>query len=314
MMDVTSSLEDVPRGRGALALAVGFFDGVHLGHQAVVRGAIERAHAAGGKAWTLTLEPHPLRVLDPPHAPPLITPLPDKLRRLEELGVEGCIVLPFTRELARQTAEQFMDRLAHHLPDLHTVVCGHNFHFGRAAEGKPSLLVDLARLRGFETLVVEPVHAGGAPVSSTRIRRAIAEGRLPEAAQLLGRPFAVRGVVSPGRGEGRRLGFPTLNLKLDRDLMPPPGVCAARVRRLAPAADGRCLPGAAYYGTRPTFGTAGGLILEVYLLEGGGDWYGVEVEVEFLEYVRPDATFHSPEALTAQIARDVADIRRITGA
>lgn len=310
-MMVVSELAGIARDRGPIALAIGFLDGVHLGHQRVIREAIGRARAAGGQAWVLTFEPHPLRVVRPERAPPLITPLPEKLRRLEELGLDGCAVLPFTREFARHSAAEFVGRLAREVPQLHTLVCGQNFHFGHDAVGVPSALRELARPHGFEAVVVEPVQVGGQPVSSTRIRHAVTAGRMGEAAELLGRAFAVRGVVEEGRGIGRRLGFPTANLGTGGELMPPHGVYAVRVRRVLAAGElpHPVLAGAGYFGPRPTFETAGRPALEVHLLEHDGDWYGREIEVEFVEFIRPDQTFDSPAALSAQIARDIERIR-----
>lgn len=300
-------------GGGPLVLAVGFLDGVHLGHQRVIRTAVEQARAAGGRAWVLTFDPHPLKVLRPDSAPPLITPTRQKLRWLGNLGVEGCILLPFTTDLARVEPEDFIAGLRRDLPGLTGIVVGSNWTFGHRGRGNATLLGELAALHGFRATVVEPVLLDGRPVSSTRIRQAVQQGDCANAAAMLGRPFSLSGPVTGGRRVGRELGFPTANLDLTGELHPPPGVYAAGATPdpRADDADPRAWTheGAAYIGRRPTFGSGHAEVLEVHVFDFDGDLYGRDLEVFFLERLRGDQTFADATALKAQIAADIARAR-----
>ncbi len=307
-MRVVRQAADVPRNAGPLALAAGFLDGVHLGHRRVIRAARERALAAGGQTWVLTFDPHPLRVLRPASAPLLITPLPLKLRILEGLGVEGCLVRNFTPEFARLEPEEFVAELATGLPGLAGIAVGAGWRFGHRGVGDAALLTRLAARHGFAVDLVPPVEVGGSPVSSTRVRQAVAAGDMAAAAALLGRRFSVEGVVEPGRRIGRELGFPTANVAALAELHPPPGVYAVQAQ-----IDGRGMGGAAYIGTRPTYGAGGAPVLEVFLFDFDGDLYGRTLEVAFIERLRGDETFPDAAALQARIALDVDRARRLAG-
>jgi riboflavin kinase / FMN adenylyltransferase len=295
-----------------VVLAIGFLDGVHRGHRAVLRAARRAARAGQGQTWALTFEPHPLQILQPDRAPALLTPLDAKLRLLAAARMDGCVVMPFTHDLARVEPEAFLERLFRAMPSLAGVAVGANWAFGRGARGDVTLLRRQAGDAGIPVTVVPPVLVGGKPVSSTRIREAIAAGRLGEAARLLGRPHALSGPVEEGRRVGRRLGYPTANIRPGVALAPPPGVYAARVR-LGTAVH----PAAAYLGTRATFGVGGPPVLEVHLLDFEGDLYGRTAEVELLRQIREDRQFSSETALRARIARDIEAcrqaVRRATG-
>lgn len=298
---------DLPAGVGPLFLAIGCFDGVHRGHAAVVGAAVTTARARGGRAWALTFDPHPARVLRPAAAPPAIVPTATRVRLLRALGVEGVAIVPFTMEFAAQEPEQFVATLRSGAPGLAGVAVGPNWRFGRGARGDAALLAELGRAAGFAVEVVPAVLYGGAPISSTRIRRAVEQGDLPEATAMLGRHFTVEGVVELGRQVGRSLGYPTANVKPENELLPPPGIYAARLR----LADGRELPAAAYRGQRPTFGADGPPVLEVHALDTALDLYGQRVEVAFVRRIRDDRRFESQEALRAQIAEDLRAIRAL---
>jgi riboflavin kinase / FMN adenylyltransferase len=303
-MPVVRSPAQVPAKAAPLALAVGVFDGVHLGHQAVLAEARARAAAAGGRAWALTFDPHPRQVLHPDRAPDRLTPETMKDEALAAAGMDGALVLAFTPELAGLEAEAFLEGLAARLPPLCAVVTGANWRFGHRARGTPALLRACAARLGFEAVAVPPVAFDGAPVSSTRIRAAVRAGRMEEAAAMLGRPFALRGPVEHGRAIGRTLGFPTANIDALRGFHPPHGVYAARVEL-----DGAHHPAGVYIGRRPTYGAEGHPALEAYVMDFDGDLYGRTLTVELLRRLRGDRAFPSPEALRDQIALDLDGVR-----
>ncbi len=297
-----SDLAQVP---GPLTLAIGYFDGVHRGHAAVIAAAAARAARDGGRAWALTFDPHPARILRPDRAPPAITATPARVRLLAALGVEAVALAPFTREFAERTPEEFIAELRRGAPGLAAVAVGPNWRFGRGAQGDVATLKKLATPLGIEVEVAPEVLYEGQPISSTRIRRAVERGELERAAAMLGRPFAVEGVVVEGRHVGRELGYPTANLRPENELMPPPGIYAARLL----LADGRAFGAAAYLGARPTFDAGGAPVLEVHALDAKLSLYGERVAAEFFRRIRDDRRFESPEALRAQIAEDVRAIR-----
>jgi len=295
-MKVLHSLDDA-RALAGVALALGNFDGVHLGHRALFKEAAE--HARPG---ALTFEPHPGKVLQPELAPRLITPLPRKLQLLEGAGLDVVVVLPFTVAFARTPARDFegmlFDRAA-----VRAVVVGRDYTYGAQRAGTVSTLTAAAMARGSVVAVVEPVTVNGVVASSSRIREYILEGRVGAARALLGRPFDLDGVVVKGDGRGRSIGFPTANVDTHGELLPASGVYAVRVRT-----GERWHGGAANIGTKPTFGGSA-VTVEVHLLDWSGDLYGQEVRVEFLERLRAERRFASVSELTAQIQRDVEEAR-----
>ncbi len=306
-MRITRQLDDLGLERGPVVLAVGSFDGVHLGHQAILRGAVEKAAALHGSAWVLTLDPHPLKVLKPESAPPLITSTEHKLSLVEPLGADGCVVLPFTREVAAEEPAAFIGRLKGAVPKLQELVMGPNWTFGHRGRGNVALARELGPKHGFAVNVIAPVEWGGSPISSTRVRQAVSKGRLQDAEQMLGRPFSILGTVVPGRHVGTQLGFPTANLDPHNEVRPPSGVYAVRV-----ALGGRRLNGAAFLAeTGQAQSTPSGMVLEVHVFDFEDNVYGLDIEVFFLSFVREARRFENRAALRQQIAADVEQIRAL---
>ena len=297
-MKVFHSLERAPIAGSAIAL--GNFDGVHLGHQALLSRARELGHPA-----VLTFDPHPIHVLHPGRGPTLLTSTARRLELFESLGVELAGVQPFTRAFAGTPAREFERLLLEEGRPAHVLV-GPDFAYGAHRQGTLEALGEAASACGIQLHVIEPVSVEGAMVSSTRIRDALREGRVAEAARLLGRPFDLDGKVIQGAQRGRTLGFPTANLEVLTPLVPATGIYAVRAR----LADGRWLAGAASIGHNPTFGE-GALSVEVYLIDFEGDLYGQPMRVAFLERLRPEQRFDSVQALIAQMEQDVARARAI---
>ncbi len=305
--------------RRPVFLAAGFFDGVHRGHQAIIRKIIGAARRAQGTAWVMTFDTHPLKVLHPTIAPKLLTSTPHKLRLLKAMGVQGCIVIPFTRELARRQPKAFVAMLALAAPALRQIVIGRNWTFGRQGCGTPATLKALAPVYGFKVAVIPPVRWHGTVVSSTRIRAAVLAGRLTEAAGMLGRPFSLLGTVVPGRGIGRTLGIPTANLNPHNEVAPPNGVYIVRA-----SWDGATYPGIVNLGIRPTLiqrppGAGGAFhrperVLELHLLDMHRNLYGKDIEVAFLKKLRRERAFPSLEALQGQIRKDIEQTRKFFAA
>jgi riboflavin kinase/FMN adenylyltransferase len=282
--------------------AIGVFDGVHRGHQAVIGHAVREAARLGGVAVAITFDRHPRSIVDPARAPALIQPLSRKLAALGALGAEAALVFHFDHTFSLQTAEAFVQALHAGFGTLASLSVGANFFFGHGRAGNVQVLQELGRRYGFAVQVAEPVLFGGEPISSTRVRAAIRAGQLAEVTAMLGRPYAVCGPVQRGQGLGRQLGFPTANVAVEGLEMPPQGVYAARVI----LADGPH-PAVANWGRRPT--VAGGVAephFEVHLPGWQGDLYGQELEVQLGRYLRAEQRFPAVEALRAQIARDVA--------
>ena len=282
--------------------AVGVFDGVHRGHQQVIRLCHRRAAELGAQPWVMTFDPHPLRVVQPSAAPLLLTTLQAKLDLIAAQDVAGCMVIPFTPEFSSMEPDAFLDHLMLRLPTLRGLVIGENWRFGRQAKGNVALLRTLAATRNIDVAVASPVMQGDVPVSSTRIRDAIAAGELDSAAAMLGRPHAVCGTVIHGMKRGRRLGFPTANLDVRGCAIPPPGIYAARVDH-----DQQNWPGALYLPStpEPQHGS-----LEVHLIDFSGDLYGRELKVEFITKIRDDdRRFPEESDLIRQIRSDINEIR-----
>ena len=301
-MNILRSLDELHRLHDPVVMAIGVFDGLHLGHQQVIRLCREMAEKLNAAPWVMTFEPHPLRVVMPSAAPRLLTTLDTKLALIESTAVAGGAVIPFTPAFADIEPEAFLDQLVQRIPHLRGIVIGENWRFGRQARGNVDLLKKLAAPRGIHVSVATPVTWKGAPVSSSRIREAIASGRLDDAALMLGRPFSVRGPVIHGQKRGRRLGFPTANLDLRGCALPPSGIYASIVRH-----DGASFPGAVYLPAQPEpqHGT-----LEVHLIDFEGDLYGKVLPVEFIGKIREDNRRFSNEAdLVCQIRHDVETIR-----
>jgi riboflavin kinase/FMN adenylyltransferase len=286
---IVTRLPDVERS-AARSVAVGTFDGVHLGHREVIDGSDS----------VLTFEPHPVSVVAPQHTPKLLTTLARKAELLAELGVGELIVIPFDAEFAQRSAAEFVDDVLVGALGASRVSIGENFRFGHKAQGDSGLLAADAR---FTTVVHPLLEVDGEIVSSSHIRGLVLSGEMAEANRLLGSTFQLRGEVVRGDARGRELGFPTANLVPDETLVcPGHGVYAC-------LADGR--PAAVSIGVRPTFETGRGELIEAYVLDFDGDLYGRELRLEFLARLRGERRFEDPESLIEQIRRDVARTREL---
>jgi len=297
-------------------LTVGNFDGVHVGHRAIMDTVTGRAEAVGGEAAVYTFEPHPRKVLLPERAPRLLTTLDQKLERLEELGVDVVIVEPFDRSFASLPAERFVREILHERIHPVEVYVGYDFRYGRDREGSMRTLTELGPHLGFAVTIIPEVTVGDRDVNSTRIRELLEAGRVEEAAELLARPYCVRGEVVEGERRGRTIGFPTLNLAPENEILPARGVYAGRVRFLDPGdpPQGAVLDSGTNVGRRPTFHEQEALVPEAHLLDFEGDVYGRRVELTFEHHLRAERRFEGVEALRAQIARDADEARRRLGA
>ena len=290
-------------------MTVGNFDGVHRGHQALVAAARESARSRGGTTVVLTFDPHPSHVLSPHRAPEALLTVGQKAEILGALGVDRLAVLPFTRALAEKTAEDFARDVLQHCLGARSVIVGENFRFGRHRQGDAAHLAQLGRSMGFSVEPVGAVLHDGAPISSTRIRAAVARGEIEAANALLGRAYFLDGRVRHGEGRGRTLGFPTANLELLNEAVPGGGVYACRVRVEA-AATSPLRPAVVNVGRRPTFG-GGDMIVEVHLLDFQADLYDRVLRVLFVGKLRDEQKFADVDALKRQIAQDAAEARQI---
>ena len=296
-----SDLSDID---SPLSLALGVFDGLHLGHQAVMSKAVERARESGGLAGVLTFEPHPIQVLAPERAPQrLLASLTHKIRLLEELGMDLIVVIPFDREFAEQKPKAFLQQLAR-TPHLHSLAMGTDWRFGKDRRGTVEKLQQFGEERGVCVDAVEAVMKSGERISSTRIRQALRDGNLNAVKEMLGRPYSVMGEVKEGKKLGRQLGFPTANVIPDSEQLPPNGVWTVEARW-----NEQWHPAVANLGRRPTLGSEGERMLEVHLLDWEGDLYGKEVECRFNYLLREERKFESLDALKKQIESDVKEAR-----
>lgn len=308
-MKVVRQLAGLRHRTKPVCLAAGFFDGVHLGHQEVLRQAVETAQAIGGEAWAMTFDPHPLKVLTPDSAPLLITDTPHKLQLLGCSGLDGCLLIPFNRKFAATPAEQFLARLANGIPTLHSVFMGHDWRFGNRGRGDLTMLSAWARPLGIHVHEVPSIRRGGQAVSSTRIRNAVSTGNLNEATSLLGRPFSILGTVVPGKRIGRTLGFPTANLKARNEAYPPTGIYAVQA-----IVNGQACPGVVNFGHHPTVARVRVPLLELHLLDTHRNLYRQTIEVFFLRRLRPERKFATLPALVCQIEADIVQTRRVLAA
>jgi len=306
-MRTIESLDELQTISEPLHLALGVFDGVHIGHQAVISVAVEAARECGGVVGVLTFEPHPIRVLAPEKAPRrILASIQHKKDLLIELGVDVLVVIPFTVEFAKLEASEFLQQLNRSAVNLKTLTMGEDWKFGAGRGGDYKLLQAFGKTQGVEVKAAGAVRLGGERVSSTRIRQAIRDGNLEAASEMLGRPYMVWGTVVTGRKLGRTIGFPTANLRVYNEQLPPDGVWAVEVV----LEHGKVYRGAGNLGVRPTVeGEGAEKLLEVYLLDFSGDLYGQEMEVRFLTFVRGEQKFASLEELKEQIFRDVAFCR-----
>jgi riboflavin kinase / FMN adenylyltransferase len=322
-MQVIPSLESIPASLTRAVIAIGNFDGVHRGHQAIIQRVRERARLLGAQSIAVTFDPHPVRLLRPDQAPPLITPLPQRLDLLAQTGIDATVVIPFTEEFSRLSARDFAARILReslHAVEVHE---GDNFRFGHGAQAGTAELEQLGRELGFTVVRQPALTVRGIPVSSSQIRRRIAAGDMSCARALLGRPFSIWSTPAPGRGIGARLTVPTINLSPYNELLPANGVYVTRVRigsGSSPVSSSGSSPepssteifdAVTNAGNRPTFGEDS-YAIESHLL----DFRPIDltpdtpIELCFLARIRAERRFDSPEALKAQILRDVAHARR----
>jgi len=294
------------------AIVLGNFDGVHRGHQALIETARRLADNTGGEVVALTFDPHPARLLAPALAPPLIVSLDRRAELLGEAGVDVVVVEPFTRAFAAIEAEAFgAEVLGRDLRAAHVVV-GYDFSFGKGRRGDTTMLGELGERHGFGVSIVRRVSIHGLTCSSTKVREFVLEGRVEGAAVLLGRPFEITGTVVRGAGRGRGIGFPTANVQGEAELLPKAGIYAARAQLLDDAGAVVASHVAALsVGTNPTFVAGGGLTVEAYLLDFDGDLYGRRLRLQLIERLRDELRFDSLDALTTQIAADVARTREL---
>lgn len=307
-MPILRHLEQLAPADRRGAVAIGNFDGVHLGHRRIVKRLLERAHELGGPAIVLTFDPHPVRLLRPDECPPPLTWTERKGRLLADLGVNRIIAYPTDEALLALSAREFFQTIVVESLEARALVEGPNFYFGRHREGNVQSLAELTAEAGMTLDVVEPVAVDGELVSSSRIRSLIAAGEVAAAARLLTAPYRIRGMVTHGAGRGARLGFPTANLAAVDTLLPAPGVYAARAWYA-----GQSCAAAVNIGPNPTFGEQA-LKVEVHLIDRDESLYGEPLEVEFLARLRDVQPFDSAEALVAQLQLDVNQARQAAAA
>ncbi len=288
---------------GVTGLAIGVFDGVHLGHQTVVK-------SLEGKVAALTFEPHPLAVIAPDRVPPRLTTLDQKVAYLRAQGTVALVAVKFDEELRKLSPAAFVNEVSRVFPDLKQVAIGENWSFGRNREGNAARLAEMAQAYGFTVKAIAPVMLDGAPVSSTRIREAISKRQFDEAKRLLSRSHAVIGTVIHGDERGRQLGFPTANLAHVEQLLPPRGVYAVRARVAGNLTKYRAVMN---LGQRPTFTSNGTDSLEVHILDLEADLYDQRLWVSDFTWIRDEKTFSGPDDLKAQITADIAQAREILG-
>jgi riboflavin kinase / FMN adenylyltransferase len=289
-------------------VAIGNFDGVHRGHQALVERARERARASGGHAVVLTFDPHPARFFAPTLAPPMIMPLARRLELLAEAGADAVVIEAFDATFAAIEAEEFVEQVLRKDLGAQHVVVGYDFSFGRGRKGNPPLLSALGERFGIGVTVVPAVTAGGLVCSSTKIREFVLEGRMEGAKLLLGRPFEIGGEVVRGAGRGRGLGIPTANVRPDGELLPRTGIYAGR----AVVGDSR-ISTAISVGTNPTFAAGNPPVtVEAHLLDWSGDLYGQHIRLEIETRLRDERRFETVDELMSEIRKDIARTREIT--
>jgi phosphoribosyl 1,2-cyclic phosphate phosphodiesterase len=288
-------------GRGSV-IAIGTFDGIHLGHQKVLEFAIKRAKVRGAVSTALTFEPPPLKVLRPEAAPARISTNQQRMDWFGAVGLETAVVLPFTRELAALSPEEFVEQILVRQLQVRAVVVGDNFRFGNKQTGDVKFLRELGMRHGFDVVVHTPVMLDGEIVSSTLIRKLLAEGDVRHAARLLGRPFVLTGEVVSGTGTGRRFTFPTLNLRAEQELLPARGVYITRTVLEGETSSHRSVTNV---GMRPTF-NGEGMGVETHLLDYSGNFTPKKIEIRFWKRLREEKKFSGPEQLKEQIAKDIA--------
>ena len=309
-MEILHSIPELARLPGPLLLAIGVFDGVHRGHQAVISTSADHAKSEDGTPVVVTFDPHPMKVLRPNNAPHLLTATQHKIGLIRDLGVAHLLVITFDKEFAATEPEDFVQELVTHSKPLREICVGHEWSFGKNRRGNLDLLKTLGARFDFNVVGIPPVTVNGAVVSSTAIRQAIEKGDLPKAADMLGREYTILGTVTSGDKLGRKIGFPTANLSAHSEQFPPNGVYFAEA-----ALDGTVYPGVVNLGVRPTVSeNKSERILEIHLLDFDRHIYGKDLEVRFVRYLRPEKKFENVDALIQQIGLDAQQARELCAA
>jgi len=307
-MEILRSIPDLARLSGPLFLAVGVFDGVHRGHQAVISTSAQHARSANGTPVVVTFDPHPMKVLRPKQAPHLLTATQHKIKLIRDLGVQHLLIIEFDKAFAATAPEDFVQQLVTHSKPLREICVGHEWSFGKGRRGNLALLRKLGVQFDFDVVGIPAVTlSNGELVSSTAIRQAIEAGDLVKAAAMLGRDYTILGTVVRGENLGKKIGFPTANLSAHSEQFPKNGVYFAQA-----TLNGTIYPGVVNLGYRPTVsGVNSERVLEIYLLDFDQDIYGKDIEVRFVQYLRPERKFESVDALVRQIELDVQQARTL---
>jgi riboflavin kinase/FMN adenylyltransferase len=299
-MRVVRSLEEIPGEFRDAFVTIGNFDGVHLGHVPILKKLIEEAHRENSKALVITFDPHPKKILRPDIRPfYLLTSVEEKIKLLEDIGIDGLILIPFDLNFSKMTAESFVCDILWDKLHIRKIFVGHDYSFGKSKTGNKIFLAEFGKKLGFGVDIIDAVKLDEETISSTRLRHLILEGDVKAAARLLGRPYNVSGIVVPGKKRGSILGIPTANIKPDKELIPAQGVYAV-ISHL----EKDRYNGVLNIGFNPTFSDTD-LSVEVYLLDFSGDIYGRKVDVLFIEKIRDEVKFENPEQLVKQIRKDI---------
>lgn len=305
-MKIAHHMSEMRQRKRPICLAVGFFDGVHVGHQNVLRQTMAHARKIGGEAWVMTFDPHPLKILNPDAAPRILTTSPHKLQLLKQVGLDGCILIPFNRRFAGIDATAFLKRLERDIPTLAAIFMGHDWRFGHKGRGDHQMMAEWAQPRGIAIHQIEAICRGGRPISSTRIRHSVSTGKLAESTALLGRPYSILGTVQHGNHIGRTIGYPTANLDPSNEAHPPTGIYAIQA-----VFNKQAFPGIVNFGIHPTIAPVKKPLVEVHLFDTKQSLYSRPLEVFFLRKLRNEKMFPDLTTLTRQIRQDIIRARRI---
>ena len=304
-MQIYYDLETLSESFQESMLTVGVFDGLHIGHQAVIQQVLTQAKKFKLASCVLTFDPPPLAFLAPEKCPPALTTLPKKIEILEQLGVDAVVFARFDAYLQQMSPDTFVQEVLLKRLHVRQVIVGYDWQFGKGRSGNADALKQLGDQYRFDVMIVGPVQLHGKPVHSTRVREAIADSNLDLASELLGRRYSIMGEVVEGEGRGRQIGFPTANIDAGNQMLPPNGVYAVQVKL-----EGSIFDGVLNLGTRPTF-DGEKFQIETYLFDFQKMIYGKKIEVFFIEKIRAERRFSSPEILVNQIKRDVAEAKTI---
>jgi riboflavin kinase/FMN adenylyltransferase len=286
-------------------ITLGNFDGIHLGHQELVRMVIRRAREINGQSMVVTFRPHPLKVLAPEKCPPLISIYEEKVQLFEKLGIDVLVKIPFSLHFAEMSPREFVKDILCDLLGAKDIFVGYNYKFGKGREGNTRTLRQMGEEYGFSVHEVEQISLDGEVISSTKIRQLLKAGEVEHAAKLLGRPYAITGIVIKGDSRGKTLGFPTANIASKHAIIPSNGVYAVKL-----LAREKCLNGVVNIGLRPTFDTKS-LAIEVHVFDFNEDLYGEEITLFFIRKLREEKKFETAEALIGQISKDIGTAREI---